>query len=69
MVEATNEFDEGCIQYELFQDIENPQIFSMIEQWESKEALDAHLDAKHMKEIVPLLREGAGEMNIYQKVE
>jgi len=72
LVEATNKFDEGCVEYELLQDINNTQIFTMIEQWESKEALDAHLSATHVQEILPLLRDlrdGAGDVNIYQKVE
>ena len=70
LVEATKRNDEGCIQYDLYQDIENPQILTIIEEWESKEALDKHMQAPHFKEIVPQFADFAGgpkELNIYKK--
>ena len=35
--------EAGCIRYELWQDNEDPTLFAMVEEWESNEALDAHL--------------------------
>jgi len=71
LVQETNQNDKGCIHYELFQDIKDPQILTIIEEWESKESLDQHMIAKHFKEIVPMLgafTEKPGETNLYQKL-
>jgi quinol monooxygenase YgiN len=71
LVKKTNELDEGCISYELFQDISNPTTLTIIEEWESKEALNNHMKAKHFLEITVAMKEfseGAGEVNLYQKL-
>ncbi len=71
LVKKTKELDEGCISYDLYQDITNPCILTIIEEWESKEALDKHLKATHFTQIVPTLRELTledAELNIYQKI-
>jgi len=71
LVEETNQKDIGCIHYELFQDIKDPTILTIIEEWESKEALGQHMVAKHFLEIVPMLAaftEKPSENNLYQKL-
>ncbi len=71
LVYETNQNDIGCIHYELYQDTTNPQIVTIMEEWESKEALDQHMAAKHFTEIVPLFSdcvEKPGETNFYQKL-
>jgi quinol monooxygenase YgiN len=40
--------EEGCLQYDLFAVVDAPDRFVVIEQWASREALDAHLAAPHM---------------------
>ena len=72
LVEATNQNDEGCIKYELFQEINSPNVFTIIEEWQDQETLDKHMASMHFKEIVPLFgnfTEKQGEINIYKKVE
>ena len=51
--EATNTKDEGCIHYDLYQDLEDPAVLTFLEEWESMEALEKHIAADHFKEIVP----------------
>lgn len=71
LVKKTKELDEGCISYDLYQDITNPCILTFMEEWASKEALDKHSKATHFIQIVPELREltvGDAELNIYQKI-
>ena len=71
LVEATVREDEGCIQYELYQDVSDPTLMIMIEAWEDKESLDRHMASKHFTETVPTLHDLAskpGEMNMYQKL-
>lgn len=63
--------DSGCIKYELYQDNENPRIFAIIEEWEDKEALDEHLNAKHFMRIIPMLETLLSkeiEINVYNKL-
>lgn len=63
--------EEGCIKYELYQDEKDKSILTMIEEWESKEALDKHMSSEHFKSIVPIIgsfAEKAGETNLYKKL-
>ncbi|HOM42682.1 MAG TPA: putative quinol monooxygenase, partial [Bacillota bacterium] len=54
MVEKTVK-EEGCIKYELFQDIKAPEVLVIIEEWESEEALSRHMASEHFRRIVPQL--------------
>lgn len=70
LVEETRK-EEGCIKYELYQDEKDPTILTMIEEWESREALDKHMDAEHFTRIVPMLgkfRTKQYGVNIYNKL-
>ncbi len=72
LVQETVQNDAGCTHYELFQDLSNRQILTMIEEWEDQDALDRHTSAKHFKEFVPLFKDlvekQPGEINLYQKL-
>jgi quinol monooxygenase YgiN len=71
LVKLTKANDQGCLKYELFEDNENPNLLTFIEEWESKKALDEHLNSKHFKRIVPLLHSfltKEGTLNIYSKI-
>ncbi len=72
LVKATNDNDAGCLHYQLYQDTANPQILTILEEWESDGHLKLHMEAAHFKEIVPALgdfQEKPGELNIYRPVE
>ena len=45
--------EEGCLAYELYQDVNEETVFSFIEEWKDVESLNNHLDSKHFKEIFP----------------
>lgn len=45
--------EEGCIRYELFQDLKNENMFMFVEDWKSRESHIAHDETKHIKELVP----------------
>ena len=53
LVEKTHANDAGCIKYELCRDVGDPLHFAMIEEWESKEALDAHMKSPHFTGLIP----------------
>jgi quinol monooxygenase YgiN len=71
LVEKTTKNDSGCIRYELFQDDSNPQILTIIEEWEDRESLNKHMTSTHFKEVTAAFTgfvEKAGEINLYQKL-
>jgi quinol monooxygenase YgiN len=62
--------DEGCIEYGLYQDLENSGILTILEEWKDKSSLDEHLNSNHFKEIFPLFSEyieKETEINVYRK--
>lgn len=70
MIPPTKE-EEGCIQYEMYQDEEEPSLLIVLEQWATKEAFDGHLETDHFKRIVPRMTElmaKESEFNLCRKV-
>ncbi len=49
--------EEGCISYRLFQDISNPRLLALIEEWKNDEALDLHFQTEYFKRLVVKLNE------------
>lgn len=45
----------GCLSYELVQDVDNPEIFIIIEEWGSEEALILHKASGHFTTLVPMM--------------
>jgi quinol monooxygenase YgiN len=62
--------ETGCIKYELFQDVEDPAVLTMIEEWEDRASLDQHMKTEHFVRIVPMVGKYVIEssLNIYHKV-
>lgn len=69
LIEETRK-EKGCLSYDLCEDMSDPDILTFIESWESKEALDVHMNSAHFKEIVPMLKEfrKSSELNVYKEV-
>lgn len=58
--------DRGCQQFELFQSVENPHKFALLELWDSPEALADHAKLQASRPPLPEgLRQGAGEREDY----
>lgn len=71
LVQATVRLDEGCIQYELCKDVDDPTVMVMIEAWEDQASLDEHMRSEHFQTIVPILHKFSskpGEMDMYHKI-
>ena len=49
VVEATRS-EPGCVAYAYAEDVTEPGLFRVNEQWDSREALAAHFEATHMKQ-------------------
>ena len=45
--------EDGCIAYGLHEAVDGSGSVVMIESWESKEALDRHMESEHFKKFVP----------------
>lgn len=57
--------EAGYVNYDLHQGVEDPAVFFFYENWESGEALDAHLAAPHLQQILTRLDELLdGELSI-----
>lgn len=48
LIEPTRK-ELGCIQYDLHQDNERPEVFVFYEGWENKALLEAHLANRHIQ--------------------
>jgi len=62
--------DKGCIDYGLYQDLENPEVLTFLEEWENEKSLHEHLNSDHFNKISPLLSECIEkdfEVNVYRK--
>jgi quinol monooxygenase YgiN len=46
----TTRSEEGCLQYDLHQDNENPAHFMFYENWESREHWQTHMNNQHLKD-------------------
>jgi len=59
--------DPGCLQFELFQSVFDPDRFTLLELWESQAALDNHAKLQAARPPLPDgLRAGAGEREDYE---
>ena len=52
---AETKKEDGCLAYDLFQDVSCETTLTFLESWESQAHLDAHMQSEHFKRIVPLL--------------
>lgn len=43
--------EEGCIEYGVYQELENPEALTMLEEWKDESSLDEHLKSNHFREI------------------
>jgi quinol monooxygenase YgiN len=49
--------EEGCIRYALHRDLDDRSRFVMLERWSSREALDRHLAAPHIRELFAIFEQ------------
>jgi len=56
--------EEGCINYDLHQDNENPNLFLFYENWESRELWQKHMGNSHLKEYMKNTDGAVQEFNL-----
>ena len=72
LIKETNQNHRGCIYYELLQDMENPSLLVMFEEWENQPSLDEHMKSELFKDTIPKLDaylDKPVEINRYQRVD
>ncbi len=70
LIEPTRK-EEGCIQYDLWQNLNMPTDFTFVEQWVSAEALETHLKTDHISHalgLFPDLLSGDADIQTYRLV-
>lgn len=56
--------EHGCVQYELNQSIENPNIYIVVETWQSQQAIDLHNTTPHFVEFANFAKEHVDGLSI-----
>ena len=70
MVELTRK-EEGCISYQLSQDVNSPEYYAMQECWASEEALKKHMQSEHFTRLIPQLgglTSEPGRLEVYKEI-
>jgi len=49
---APTRTEEGCITYEMLQNLEDPTDFTFVEEWSGQPAIDAHFASEHIREAL-----------------
>ena len=58
--------EDGCIQYDLHQDNENPAHFLFYENWESRELWQAHMNAPHLADYMKATEGAVAEFTLHE---
>jgi quinol monooxygenase YgiN len=58
VVERESKAEVGCVHYSAYQSVEQLDVFTVLESWESEEAFAAHREAVHLAEF----KTNCGEM-------
>jgi quinol monooxygenase YgiN len=68
---APTHAESGCILYALHRGADDPARLTFIERWASREALDAHLESDHIKDVLTRADElwgQNGDITVYEAV-
>jgi quinol monooxygenase YgiN len=63
---AITRAEEGCIQYDLHQDNENPTHFMFFENWESRKLWQTHMNAPHLAAYGEATEGAVAEFSLYE---
>ncbi len=61
--------EEGCIEYRLHRDNENPAVFIFYENWESMACLERHMNSRHYKEYIAAVEGLIAEKAVHKMTE
>ncbi|WP_417840946.1 putative quinol monooxygenase [Terasakiella sp.] len=58
--------EEGCLQYDLHQDRDNPASFMFYENWQSRAMWQQHLASKHLAHYKTVTEGNVAEFRLYE---
>lgn len=61
--------EEGCIQYDLHQDNEDPAHFMFFETWESRELWQVHMNAPHLAAYLKATEGAVAEFTLHEMTQ
>ena len=56
--------EEGCLQYDLHQNNENPARFMFYENWEPRDLWQTHMSAQHLQDYLAATEAAVGEFTV-----
>ena len=68
---ALTKKEDGCIAYDLYEAADGSGAVVLMEIWESKEALDRHIQTDHFKKFVPggdIYKDGPPSMKVFNRL-
>lgn len=65
LIEPTRN-EAGCIQYDLHQDNERPELFVFYENWESRELWQAHMENTHLAEYMEATKGAVADFVLHE---
>lgn len=60
----TTRAEEGCVNYDLHQDNDNPAHFLFYENWESRELWQTHMNNQHLKDYMAATEGAVAEFTL-----
>lgn len=61
--------EEGCLEYRLHQDNENPCVFIFYENWQNSACLEQHMNSAHFKSYVAAVGDLLAEKVVHRMTE
>lgn len=61
--------EEGCLEYRLHQDNENPCVFIFYENWQNSACLERHMNSAHFKSYVAAVGDLLAEKVVHRMTE
>jgi quinol monooxygenase YgiN len=61
--------EEGCIEYRLHQDNDNPAVFIFYENWKNLACLEQHMNSKHFQAYVAAVGDLLANKSVYKMTE
>ncbi len=61
--------EEGCIEYRLHQDSENPAAFVFYENWENLKCLEQHMNSAHFQAYVAAVGDLIADKTVHKMTE
>ncbi len=61
--------EDGCVNYDLHQDIQNPAHFMFYENWETRELWEKHMGNQHLKDYLAATDGAVAEFTVNEMTE